>query len=481
LQTLSTNNMEKVHRAALDVLETIGFAEAPPSTRDYLIGAGCTETDTGRIPFPRSLVEDVVAASPRSIVLFGQRPEHDIELSGTKTYYSTGCGSVRVVDPVARKVRPTSIADIYDFARLVDTLDNIHMFHRLGIPSDIKDTDDVDINLCHACIRGTSKPVSSSWFNGENVARSIEMLHIVAGGEDKWRARPFVLNTCTHVVPPLKFAPDSCLGLENAIRGGMPVQLTSSGQMGATAPVTVAGTIVQTMAEVLGGLVYARAVSPDAKVLMGTWPLVSDLRTGAATTGSAEQAIVSSAACQMSRFYGLPNGCVSGISDSKLPDAQSGFEKGIQHALVGNSGGNVLFCAAGALAGGLGCSHEAIVIDSEIIGAALRTVAGYDIGEVDSAVEVIRDVCLDGPGHYLGHNQTIQRMKTDFFYPDMSDRSAMNDWLSGGTPSILENAARYSRTTLASHFPDHISAIADETIRREFDIFLAEEHCRHAA
>jgi trimethylamine--corrinoid protein Co-methyltransferase len=81
----------------------------------------------------------------------------------------------------------------------------------------------------------------------------------------------------------------------------------------------------------------------------------------------------------------------------------------------------------------------------------------------------------------LGHNQTIQRMKTDFFYPDMSDRSAMNDWLSGGTPSILENAARYSRTTLASHFPDHISAIADETIRREFDIFLAEEHCRHAA
>ena len=481
LKMLSDTDMARIHAAALDVLETVGFGEVPDSTRELLAAAGCTMSDAGRIVFPRALVEDTVAKADSSITLFGQKPEHDIDASGSKTYFSTGCGSVRVVDPNSRTVRPTAVSDIYDFARLVDTLDNIHMFHRLGIPGDIEDTDDVDINLCYACVRGTSKPVSTSWFNGENVSRSIDMLHIIAGGEDKWRARPFVLNTCCYVVPPLKFSPESCLGLENAIRGGMPVQLTSSGQQGATAPVTAAGTIVQTMAEVLGGLVYAYAVSPDAKILMGTWPLVSDLRTGAATTGSPEQAIVSSAACQMSRFYGLPNGCVSGIADSKLPDAQSGFEKGIQHAVVGHSGGNVMFCSAGALAGGLGCSHAGVVIDSEIIGAALRTVSGFGVSDADLAVDVIRSVCVDGPGHYLGHSETLKRMKSDFFYPSVSDRSAMNDWLESGTPSILDNARAYAAKTLATYFPDHVSDEADAAIRDRFEIFLSPEACQAAA
>jgi len=477
LKSLTGSDKSRIHDAALEILETVGFGEAPESTQRILTDAGCSVTNTGRILFPRSLVEDTIAKANKSIVLYGQKPEHDLDISGTKTYFSTGCGSVRVVNPQSREVRNTTVADIYNFARLVDTLDNIHMFHRLGIPSDIADTDDVDINLCYACVRGTSKPVSSSWFNGENVSRSIEMMHLIAGGEKQWRARPFVVNTCCYVVPPLKFAPESCLGLENAIRGGMPVQLTSSGQQGATAPVTAAGTIVQTMAEVLGGLVYAYSVSSDAKVLMGTWPLVSDLRTGAATTGSAEHAIVSSLACQMSRFYGIPNGCVSGITDSKLPDVQAGYEKGIQHAVIGHSGGNIMFCAAGALAGGLGCSSAGVVIDNEIIGAALRSVSGCGMSDEELAVDAIREVCIDGPGHYLGRDETLHRMKSDFLYPMVADRASMNDWLTSGKRSILENAQDYANETLSKHFPRHIADATDSIIRERYNIFLDEETC----
>lgn len=359
MQTLSEADKEAIHHAALDVLETVGFSEAPDHTRDILLAAGCSQSATGRILFLRALVEDALARANRRLVLHGQKPEHDLELSGSKTYFSTGCGSVSVVDPASRTIRPTAVSDIYDFARLVNRLDNIHMFHRLGIPSTIEDIDDVDINLCYACVRGTTKPVSTSWFNGENVRRSLEMLHQIAGGEKAWRERPFVSNGCTFVVPPLKFAFESCVGLECAVRGGMPVQLISSGQLGATAPVSVAGVAVQTMAEVLGGLVYALAVSPDAKVMLGTWPLVSDLRTGAATTGSPEQALVSSAVCQMARFYDIPNGCISGIADSKLPDAQAAMEKTLQHTYTGNSGGNV-FSVPRALSPGV--SAAAIVV-----------------------------------------------------------------------------------------------------------------------
>ena len=177
MQTLSDHQKAKIHSAALDILETVGFGEAPDSTRDYLLAAGCWMTDKGRICFSRDLVEDTVARARTSLTFFGQKPEHDFDASGSKTYFSTGCGSVRVVDPESRDIRPVTTKDVYDFARITDTLDSIHMFHRLGTPTDLDDVDDVDINLCYAAVRGTSKPVSSSWFNGENVARSIKMCH----------------------------------------------------------------------------------------------------------------------------------------------------------------------------------------------------------------------------------------------------------------------------------------------------------------
>ena len=478
MQTLSDHQKARIHSAALDVLETVGFGEAPDSTRDYLLAAGCWITDEGRICFSRSLVEDTIARARTSLTFFGQNPKHDFDVSGSKTYFSTGCGSIRVVDPESRDIRPVTTKDVYDFARIADTLDSIHMFHRLGTPTDLEDIDDVDINLCYAAVRGTSKPVSTSWFNGENVTRSIEMCHWIAGSEDAWRRRPFILNTCTFVVPPLRFAPESCLGLENALRGGMPVQLTSSGQQGATAPVSVAGTIVQTMSEVLGGLVYAHQVVDDPQILLGTWPMVSDLRTGAATIGSPEQGIVSSVSSQMARHYGLPNGTISGGTDSKLPDTQSGFEKAIQHTLVGNSGGNVLFCAAGALAGGLGCSFPGLVMDNEIIGGALRVVEGFELNDDELGVEIIRDVCVDGPGHYLGRPETLARMKNDFFYPALSDRTSLNDWPGVGKPTMLDNAYKLVDRILHTHFPTHVPEVADRQIRENLSIALPEEECR---
>ena len=473
LRTLSNADCEQIHQGALEILETVGFGQAPDFTRERLLGAGCFENQIGRICFPRSLVEDALATTNRSLVLYGQDPRHDVELTGGRTYFSTGCGSVRVVDPQRKTVRNMLAVDVFNFARIVDALDNIHVFHRCGTPTDLPEPHDVDVNLCYACVKGTAKHVSSSWFDGDNLPPTLEMLHTIAGSEASWRARPFVTNTCTFVVPPLNFAPDACLGMEHSIRGGMPVQLTSAGQMGATAPATVAGTLVQTMAEVLGGLVYALAIDPTAKLLLGTWPMVSDLRTGAATTGSAEQALVSSASCQMARFYGIPNGTISGISDSKLPDAQSGFEKGIQHAYVGNSGGNILFCSAGSLGTGLGCSQAGMVIDNEIIGVALRTMAGFEVDSETLGVDVIASVCNDGPGHFLGHGHTLQRMKSGFFYPEVSDRNSIKDWLDNDAVTILDNATTTAQQILREPMPGHINDATDEKIRNRLNIALS--------
>ena len=142
-----------------------------------------------------------------------------------------------------------------------------------------------------------------SWVAPEQCEASLKMLprgRRVA--EDKWRERPFVSQSNCFVVPPLKFATDACRCLEVAVRGGMPVLLLSAGQAGATAPASLAGAIVQEVAEVLAGLVYVNAIRPGAVAIFGTWPFVSDLRTGAMSGGSPEQALLSAACGQIGAF-----------------------------------------------------------------------------------------------------------------------------------------------------------------------------------
>ena len=131
------------------------------------------------------------------------------------------------------------------------------------------------------------------------------------------------------VVPPMKFAEESCITMEDCVRRGMPMLLLSAGQAGATAPAPIALTIVQAMAECLAGVVYVNAIKKGAPAIFGTWPFVSDLRPGAMSGGSAEQALLTAGCAQMHRFYDLPGGAASGISDSKRPDMQAGWEQGM--------------------------------------------------------------------------------------------------------------------------------------------------------
>ena len=196
------------------------------------------------------------------------------------------------------------------------------------VARDVEDVRDLDINTLYACVRGTQKHIGVSFTEAENVAEAISLLHIVARGEEKWRARPFVSNSNCFVVPPLRFATESCLVMEEVIKGGMPVLLLSAGQAGATAPACIAGAVAQAVAEVLAGLVYVNAMKPGHPAICGTWPFVSDLRTGAMSGGSGEQGLAHRMLCaNASNHFGLPSGAAAGMADAKLPDAQSGLRK----------------------------------------------------------------------------------------------------------------------------------------------------------
>ncbi len=471
-QPLSPGDVQQIHHTALRLLAEVGLADATPSGIEYMLGAGCTLSPAGRVLFPRSVVEDSIARAARNFVLPAQDRRHDLEPWGKRAYFGTAGAAVNMVDQHG-VYRESTIQDLYDIGRIVDVMEHIHFFQRAVVPRDLPDPFEMDFNTCYAAVSSTTKHVGSSWVQPEHLNASLQMLHAIAGGEKQWRERPFVSQSNCFVVPPMKFATDACRCLEVAVRGGMPVLLLSAGQAGATAPAALAGALAQEVAEVLAGLVYVNAIKPGHPAIFGTWCFVSDLRTGAMSGGSPEQALLSSAAGQMANFYDLTGGTASGMTDSKIADGQAGAEKALNHALVGNSGANLIYESAGMHASLLGFSLESLVIDNDIIGAAQRTIKGIEVSEERLSFETIRDVCLNGPGHFLGSDQTLQLMQSEYLYPTVGDRRSPNEWVEQGSQDVRQRAAAKVQDILAHHFPSHIPESVDAAIRRDFPVRLA--------
>lgn len=477
-QALTESEVGQVHEAALRILEEIGLADAPESGVALMTGVGAIQGDDGRLRFPRAVVEDMLKLAARDITLHGQDPKHDIRPGGTRVHYGTAGAAVHVYDVEERINRDPTVQDLYDAARMVEVLDNIHFFQRPLTTRDTEDPTDLDVNTLYASVMGTTKHIGTSFTSPERAQMGLEMLHKIAGSEDAWRARPFVGNTNCFVVPPLKFATESCKVMETVIDGGMPVLLLSAGQAGATAPAALAGAVAQATAECLAGIVYVNAMKPGHPAIFGTWPFVSDLRTGAMSGGSGEQALLTAACGQMARYYDLPGGSACAMSDSKAPDMQAGYERGVANVMAGLSGLNLVYESVGMHASLLSFCHESLIIDNDMIGQCLRCVRGIEVSDETLSIEAMRNVCLEGPGHYLGHPQTLSLMQSEYVYPAIGDRSSPKDWVEQGKPDLVQKALDEKRRILSTVFPDHVPAEIDDAIRATFNIVLPKTGMR---
>lgn len=468
---LSAADIAQVDEAVLMLLETLGLSQATPSMIDKVCAAGGSYSDDNRLLFPRALVRKTIAEARRGITLCGQDPAHDLDLSGTRVHMSSGGGAPGVFDIEDGHYRDGTVRDLYDAARICDAMENIHHFSRSIVARDIEDTAEMDLNTAYACLMGTSKHVSVSVSEPENVPQLAELCYAIAGGEAAFRARPFLTVMVCHVVPPMRFAEEAIDTLEAAILAGFPVQLISAGQAGATSPATIAGSLVQAVAETLAGLVFARLVDPNVAAIFAPKPLVADLRTGSMCAGGGEQAILMAAAAQMGRYYDLPTSSIAGITDSKTLDAQFGSEKNLAVASAAHAGSNLITQACGMQASLLGVSLEAYVADNDMLGNILRTVRGVEVTPDNIGADVIAEVCR-GEGHYLGHRHTFSRMKSDYFYPHLGDRRTPREWEADGSRPIGEVARDRARALMAEHFPAHISDEVDQDLRARFNIHL---------
>jgi len=471
---LSEAQARRVHETALELLETVGLASPTDSMARTVTEAGGNLGDDGRLRFPRALVEDVIAGARRDVVVHGRRDAPALELSGARVHVGSGGASPSIVDLETGAYRDATLRDLYDAARLADALDNIHFFNRSLVARDVADPRAFDLNTAYAIMAGTAKPIGSSFTAAAHVADAVAMFDLAAGGDgdgDAFRRAPFCVLLCCHVVPPLRFAEESCAVLEEGVRLGMPVMLIAAGQAGATSPAALAGSVAQSVAETLAGAVFAYLLDPAAQLIFAPKPLVADLRTGAMSGGGGEQAVLQAAAAQMGRFYDFPTSVIAGITDAKTPDAQHGYEKSCAVTLAAHAGANMITQACGMQASLLGCSLEGYVIDNDMLGVILRTVRGIEVTDEALSFAAIQEV-VAGDGHFLSHAQTMQRMTCDYLYPQVADRSMPAEWTERGGVDMRQNARQRAREILQRHFPRHLDAKTDAAIRRRFDILL---------
>ncbi|MDH3519785.1 MAG: trimethylamine methyltransferase family protein [Myxococcales bacterium] len=474
---LRERDMQRIHQTALDVLENIGMASPIPILREHALAKGCRIDARGRLCFPRALVEDVLASAPRSYVNHARDPRYDIEMSGARVHFDPGGESVLTLDFASGRYRPSTLIDLYDFARLVDRLDHVHMFSRVVSATEIPDLFANDINTAYASMAGTAKHIHLSFSDAKSIDAAIAMMDLILGGEGRHLERPFCTSGGCPVVSPLTYGEENSEVCIAATRMGGSVGVVIAPQAGATAPAALAGTLVQTVAETLAALLLVNLVVPGHPVGFGPWPFVSDLRTGAFSGGGGEAAVLNAAAAQIGRFYGLPTIVGAGMTDSKLPDNQAGYEKGVSVALAALAGANIVSETSGMLGSLMGCSFEAMVIDNEMLGCIQRALRGIEVTDETLSYEVIRDVAY-GEGHFLGHPQTLQLMETEYLYPEIADRTSPSAWEEAGGHDLRERARQRARQLLASHYPEYIDRATDEKIRARFPIALPREAMR---
>lgn len=477
-QPLTPAEVHRIHEAALTVLERTGIEVVESECRHLLAEAGArVDAARNRVYLPRELVARALALANRNVVLYSRDGKTDLHLQGKRVHLGTGGAAVLVLDLEGGQARHSVLRDIYDIGRLVDTLDNIHFYLRPVVARDVGN-DDIDLNTFYAALAGTQKHVMGGCYYAGKVAELKALGALLAGGEAEFLARPFFSLNLGYMISPLRFAAETIETVTAAVRAGLPIALVSAPLSGATAPASLVGTLVQSIAEELAGITYVQLVRPGHPLLMGAMPLVTDLRTGAMIGGCAELALMNAAAAQMSHFYGLPiyNSC--GITESKVPDVQAGFEKGLTTAVTALAGAQYNHHAAGMLESLLCVAYENYIIDDDIGGQVMRLVRGLEVTEAALSLDAIHEICTDGPGHYLGHAQTIQLMNSEYHYPHTADRDTRQNWEAAGSLDMRARARIKARAVLQRHYPDHISPELDQQVREHFNILLPREVMR---
>jgi trimethylamine--corrinoid protein Co-methyltransferase len=439
---LSDEDINRIHKTVLKVIEEVGFQVNSQDALRYFKQAGAIDGDGDNvIRMPASKVMELLETAPSEVRLCGQDEKNDVILGGNKVYAGTGGTALYIYEPDTENKRLATVEDLKKIAKLVDNMENIHLYMLPTYPSELP-VEQVDVNRFFAGLSNSSKHIMGGVYTIEGVEQVIKMAGMIAGSEEALRKRPLV-SMIACVMSPLKM--DAHYGdlLISIASKGIPVICPSEPLCGATSPVTLAGNLVVQTVDSLMGVVLSQIVNPGTPAIFGSVATNTDLRDLRYLAGSVEMGLLNAGGAQMAQYYKLPFYATGGMTDSKVLDAQSGYESAITTLMCGLAGANFIHDSAGLMEFAMTVSYEKFVIDNEIIGMMMRAVEGIKVDDDTLAYDVISQV---GPGgNFVTSKHTRRYMRSEHYQPLLSDRESREDWESKGKLMTWERAAEIVR------------------------------------
>jgi trimethylamine--corrinoid protein Co-methyltransferase len=467
MQILSPGQRAEIHQATLELLRKTGVRVLVGEVRDLLRKAGCW-VDEERVRIPPHLIDWAIRTAPSRVVLSHRDASSVMELEGRKGYYGTGSDTPFVVDPYTGERRSAVLEDIANVARIVDALPNVDFLMCMGIASNVPESIS-DIYHFKTMTENCKKPIVYTAWNRKNLEVIIDLAETVAGGAAHLQQNPFCA-LYSEPISPLTHAKDSCEKLLFIAKKGLPVVYTPGMMIGGSAPVTIAGALVQANAEQLSGLLICQLIREGTPVVCGGGVLYMDMQHGLISYAAPEFMLAMSALSEVCHDYHLPIFSFAGCSDSKVFDQQAAAEGSLWMLVSALSGGNLIH-DLGYLEGGLTCSYELLVSMDEIGGLVKRFMQGIDVDQETLALEVIDRV---GPGgHYITDDHTYKHFKRNWF-PKLLDRSTRGDWEINGEKSLADRAREKAQNIIEEHRPEPLT----ETIQQKMDEILEEAEAK---
>jgi trimethylamine---corrinoid protein Co-methyltransferase len=469
---LKPDEIIAIHETSMKILEEVGMKVKSAEAREIFAKNGALVDSVSEIvKIPRRLVEQAIKTAPSKVILYGQDEKNDLHLEGTRTHLGTGGTVLYALDMETGEKRPTTTKDVRDIGRMVDYCDNVSFYVVNTYPQDVPDAAS-DINRFYWALTNTTKHVMGGMYTAKGLEDVITMAEEIAGGADKLRERP-IISFIVLMISPLVMDGEYTDYLIKIAKKGLPVAVSSEPLAGATAPVTIAGTIALNNAETLAGITLTQLINPGTPVLYGSTSSIMDMREGTYMAGPIESAMINAGIAQMTHYYELPMYGTGGMSDSKINDSQAGYESALTAMTVALSGSNFIHDAVGILEMCQVFSYDKMIIDNEILGNVLRLMKGIKVDEDSLAFDTIQSVGCGG--HFLAEDHTVRHVRKEFFMPKVSDRQTRIKWQDGGSLTAEDRARKIVDKVLSKHIPTPVAKEVKEKIRNKFPGIHGEE------
>jgi len=471
-RVLSDDQVWEIRQAAFDILEKTGCRMLHTGALKLLQKAGAIVRDD-RVRVPRHIVEECIRTAPKGFTIYDRQGQRALEVEGRKSYYGTSTASPNTRDALTSEIHETRVADIALGAQVADALPNIDWVMPMGSSQDVPPLA-ADLHEFQAVVTHTTKPVVFIGYSPRGVELVYEMAAEVAGGLEALQLKPFVL-AYPEPISPLVFPAEVVDRMFVAADLAMPQIPGPSAQIGATSPVTLAGSVAQSIAEGLMSLVLIQLRRPGAPCCLSGNFGVLDMRTALLSLAAPEASLGFAAQAEVAQSFGLPTWGLAGATDAKVLDAQAGLESAFAVLAQGLAGLNLIH-DVGYMDGGMICSAEMLVMGNETIGMAKRFIRGIEVSAETLARGVIEEV---GPGgHFLQEKHTVRHMRNELWMPELLARQHRDVWQAEGAKDMAQRVGERVRTIVESHqapsLPDR-TLEALEKLKRDGEAELTKE------